>query len=146
MGWIHDTLSYITRDRIRRRWSHNELTFRLLYAFQENFVLPLSHDEVVHGKSSMLNKVPGDGWQKFATLRLLFAYMYGHPGKKLLFQGMDFGMGDEWAEAHSIPWHLLQYPLQSGLQRCGSDMHRGYRSEPALHEVDFDWHSFGWRP
>jgi 1,4-alpha-glucan branching enzyme len=144
MGWMHDTLSYVSQNPIHRRWHHNELTFSLLYAFTENFVLPLSHDEIVHGKGSMLNKVPGDGWQKFATLRLLYAYMFGHPGKKLLFQGMDFGMGDEWTEARSIDWHLLQYPLQSGLQRCVADMHRVYRSEPSLHEVDFDWRGFQW--
>jgi 1,4-alpha-glucan branching enzyme len=144
MGWMHDTLEYISQDPIHRRWHHNELTFSLLYAFHENFVLPLSHDEVVHGKGSMLNKIPGDAWQKFATLRLLYAYMYGHPGKKLLFMGMDFGQGDEWSEARSIDWHLLQYPLQSGLQRCVADLHRVYRSHSALHEVDFDWHGFDW--
>jgi 1,4-alpha-glucan branching enzyme len=144
MGWMHDTLSYISQDPIHRRWHHNELTFSLLYAFQENFVLPFSHDEVVHGKGSMLNKVPGDTWQKFATLRLLYAYMFGHPGKKLLFMGLDFGQGDEWGEARSIDWHLLRYPLQSGLQRCVADLQRVYRSHPALHEVDFDWHGFDW--
>jgi 1,4-alpha-glucan branching enzyme len=144
MGWMHDTLEYISQDPIHRRWHHNELTFSLLYAFHENFVLPLSHDEVVHGKGSMLNKIPGDAWQKFATLRLLYAYMYGHPGKKLLFMGMDFGQGDEWSEARSIDWHLLQYPLQSGLQRCVADLHRVYRSHSALNEVDFDWHGFDW--
>jgi 1,4-alpha-glucan branching enzyme len=144
MGWMHDTLEYIKQEPIHRRWHHNELTFSLLYAFQENFVLPFSHDEVVHGKGSLLNKIPGDAWQKFATLRLLFAYMFGHPGKKLLFQGMDFGMGDEWTEARSIDWHLLQFPLQSGLQRCVADLHRVYRGEPALHELDFDWRGFDW--
>ena len=144
MGWMHDTLGYIAQDPVHRRWHHNELTFSLLYAFTENFVLPLSHDEVVHGKGSMLSKVPGDAWQKFATLRLLYAYMYGHPGKKLLFQGLDFGMGAEWTEAHSIDWHLLQYPFQSGLQRCVADLHRVYRSHPALYEVDFDWRGFQW--
>jgi 1,4-alpha-glucan branching enzyme len=144
MGWMHDTLSYIAEDPIHRRWHHNELTFSMLYAFNENFVLPLSHDEVVHGKGSLLNKVPGDAWQKFATLRLLFAYMFGHPGKKLLFQGMDFGMGDEWTEAHSIDWHLLRYPFQSGLQRCVADLHHLYRSAGALHEIDFDWRGFEW--
>jgi 1,4-alpha-glucan branching enzyme len=144
MGWMHDTLEYISQEPIHRRWHHNELTFSLLYAFHENFVLPFSHDEVVHGKSSLLNKIPGDAWQKFATLRLLFAYMFGHPGKKLLFQGMDFGQGDEWTEAHSVDWHLLQFPLQSGLQRCVADLHRVYKFEPALHEVDFDWRGFEW--
>jgi 1,4-alpha-glucan branching enzyme len=144
MGWMHDTLSYISQDPIHRRWHHNELTFSLLYAFQENFVLPFSHDEVVHGKGSMLNKVPGDAWQKFATLRLLYAYLFGHPGKKLLFMGLDFGQGAEWSESRSVDWHLLQYPLQSGLQRCVADLQRVYRSHPALHEVDFDWHGFDW--
>jgi 1,4-alpha-glucan branching enzyme len=144
MGWMHDTLQYISQDPIHRRWHHNELTFSLLYAFHENFVLPLSHDEVVHGKSSMLNKVPGDAWQKFATLRLLYAYMWGHPGKKLLFQGLDFGQGDEWTEGHSIDWHLLQYPFQSGLQRCLADIQRIYRANPSLYEVDFDWQGFQW--
>jgi 1,4-alpha-glucan branching enzyme len=129
---------------VHRRWHHNVLTFSLLYAFHENFVLPFSHDEVVHGKGSLLNKIPGDAWQKFATLRMLFAYMFGHPGKKLLFQGMDFGQGDEWTESRSVDWHLLQYPLQSGLQRSVADLQRIYRSEPALHEVDFDWRGFEW--
>ena len=144
MGWMHDTLEYISKEPIHRRWHHNELTFSLLYAFQENFVLPFSHDEVVHGKGSLLNKIPGDAWQKFATLRLLYAYMYSHPGKKLLFMGLDFGQGDEWSETKSIDWHLLQYPYQSGLQRCVADIHRVYRSTPALYEVDFDWTGFQW--
>ena len=144
MGWMHDTLSYISEDPVHRRWHHNELTFSLLYAFQENFVLPLSHDEVVHGKGSMLSKVPGDAWQKFATLRLLYAYMWGHPGKKLLFQGLDFGHGDEWTETHSVDWHLLQYPYQAGLQRCVADLQRLYRQYPALYQVDFDWQGFQW--
>src|SRR4030088_375141 len=144
MGWMHDTLEYIAQEPIHRRWHHNELTFSLLYAFHENFVLPFSHDEVVHGKGSLLNKIPGDAWQKFATLRVLFAYMFGHPGKKLLFMGLDFGQGDEWSEAKSIDWHLLQFPFQSGLQRCVADLHRVYKSEPALHEIDFDWHGFDW--
>jgi 1,4-alpha-glucan branching enzyme len=144
MGWMHDTLAYISQEPIHRRWHHNELTFSLLYAYHENFVLPFSHDEVVHGKGSLLNKVPGDAWQKFATLRLLYAYMFGHPGKKLLFMGLDIGQGDEWSESKSIDWHLLQYPLQTGLQRCVADLNRVYRSQPALFEVDFDWHGFEW--
>ena len=144
MGWMHDTLAYISQEPIHRRWHHNELTFSLLYAFHENFVLPFSHDEVVHGKGSLLNKIPGDGWQRFATLRLLFAYMFSHPGKKLLFQGMDFGQGDEWTEARSIDWHLLEYPLQGGLQRCVADLHRVYRAEPALFQEDFNWQGFDW--
>jgi len=144
MGWMHDTLEYISKEPIHRRWHHNDLTFSLLYAFHENFVLPFSHDEVVHGKGSLLNKIPGDAWQKFATLRLLYGYMFGHPGKKLLFMGQDFGQGDEWTEARSVDWHLLQYPLQSGLQRCVADLQRVYREEGALHQVDFDWHGFEW--
>jgi 1,4-alpha-glucan branching enzyme len=144
MGWMHDTLQYVSEDPVHRRWHHNELTFSLLYAFHENFVLPLSHDEVVHGKGSMLNKVPGDAWQRFATLRLLYAYMWGHPGKKMLFQGLDLGQGDEWTERRSIDWHLLQYPFQSGLQRCVADIQRVYRSNPSLYEVDFDWQGFQW--
>jgi 1,4-alpha-glucan branching enzyme len=144
MGWMHDTLEYVSKSPIHRRWHHNDLTFSLLYAFHENFVLPLSHDEIVHGKGSMLSKVPGDAWQKFATLRLLYAYMWAHPGKKLLFQGLDFGQGDEWTEARSIDWHLLQFPYQGGLQRCVADILRMYRSHPALYEVDFDWQGFQW--
>jgi 1,4-alpha-glucan branching enzyme len=144
MGWMHDTLEYISKEPIHRRWHHNEMTFSLLYAFHENFVLPFSHDEVVHGKGSLLNKVPGDAWQKFATLRLLYAYMWAHPGKKLLFMGLDFGQGDEWTETRSIDWHLLQYPFQSGLQRCVSDIQRVYRTNPALYEVDFEWMGFEW--
>jgi 1,4-alpha-glucan branching enzyme len=144
MGWMHDTLAYISQVPVHRRWHHNVLTFSLLYAFHENFVLPLSHDEVVHGKGSILNKIPGDAWQKFATLRLLYGYMFGHPGKKLLFMGLDFGQGDEWSEGKSIDWHLLQFPFQSGLQRCVADLHRVYRSEASLHQVDFDWHGFEW--
>jgi 1,4-alpha-glucan branching enzyme len=116
----------------------------MLYAFHENFVLPLSHDEVVHGKGSLLNKIPGDAWQRFATLRLLYGYMFGHPGKKLLFMGSDFGQGDEWSEARSIDWHLLQYPFQSGVQRCVADLNRVYRAEPALHQIDVAWPGFEW--
>jgi 1,4-alpha-glucan branching enzyme len=144
MGWMNDTLGYIAEEPVHRRWHHNELSFSLLYAFHENFVLPLSHDEVVHGKGSLLGRMSGDPWQQFATLRLLLGYMWGHPGKKLLFMGNDFGQGDEWSESKSIDWHLLQYPFQSGVQRWVTDLNRLYRSEPALHEVDFDWPGFEW--
>jgi 1,4-alpha-glucan branching enzyme len=144
MGWMNDTLGYVSEEPIHRRWHHNELSFSLLYAFHENFVLPLSHDEVVHGKGSLLSKVPGDPWQQFATLRLLLGYMWGHPGKKLLFMGGDFGQGDEWCEWKSLDWHLLQYPFQSGVQRWVADLNRLYRAEPALHQVDFDWPGFEW--
>jgi 1,4-alpha-glucan branching enzyme len=144
MGWMHDTLEYISHDPIHRRWHHNEMTFSMLYAFSENFVLPLSHDEVVHGKGSLLSKMPGDDWQKFANLRLLFGYMWGHPGKKLLFMGSDFGQGDEWSEARSLDWHLLQYPWQAGLHRLVGDLNRLYRNQPALHQVDTAWTGFEW--
>ncbi len=144
MGWMHDTLDYLSHDPIHRRWHHNGLTFSLLYAFTENFVLPLSHDEVVHGKRSLLARMPGDPWQQFANLRLLYGYMWGHPGKKLLFMGSDFGQGDEWTESRSLDWHLLQYPLQTGLQRLVGDLNHLYQAEPALHQVDFDWQGFEW--
>jgi 1,4-alpha-glucan branching enzyme len=144
MGWMNDTLRYLSKEPVHRRWHHQDLTFSLLYAFHENFVLPLSHDEVVHGKGSLLERVPGDGWQQFATLRALFGYMWGHPGKKLLFMGDDFGQGDEWWEAKSLDWHLLQYPFQAGIQRWVADLNGLYRSEPALYQVDFDWHGFEW--
>jgi 1,4-alpha-glucan branching enzyme len=144
MGWMHDTLDYISHEPVHRRWHHNEMTFSMLYAFSENFVLPLSHDEVVHGKGSLLSRMPGDDWQKFANLRLLFGYMWGHPGKKLLFMGSDFGQGDEWSEAHSLDWHLLQYPWQAGLHRLVGDLNRVYRGQPALHQVDTTWTGFEW--
>jgi 1,4-alpha-glucan branching enzyme len=144
MGWMNDTLRYLAKEPVHRRYHHNDLTFSLLYAFHENFVLPLSHDEVVHGKGSLLQRVPGEPWQQFATLRALFGYMWGHPGKKLLFMGNDFGQGDEWWEAKSLDWHLLQYPFQAGLQRWVADLNRVYRSEPALHQLDFDWPGFEW--
>ncbi len=144
MGWKNDTLRYLSKEPVHRRWHHQDLTFSLLYAFHENFVLPLSHDEVVHGKGSLLQRVPADAWQQFATLRALFGYMWGHPGKKLLFMGDDFGQGDEWSEARSLDWHLLQYPFQSGVQRWVADLNRVYQSEPALYQVDFDWPGFEW--
>jgi 1,4-alpha-glucan branching enzyme len=144
MGWMHDTLDYVSHDPVHRRWHHNEMTFSMLYAFTENFILPLSHDEVVHGKGSLLGKMPGDPWQQFANLRLLFGYMWAHPGKKLLFMGSDFGQGDEWTESRSLDWHLLQYPWQAGLQRLVGDLNRLYRAEPALHQVDFNWTGFEW--
>jgi 1,4-alpha-glucan branching enzyme len=144
MGWMHDTLAYMVRDPLFRRYHHNQLTFRMLYAFTENFILPLSHDEVVHGKSSLLNKMPGDDWQKFANLRLLFGYMYGQPGKKLLFMGSEFGQRNEWYHETSLEWHLLRYPPHAGLQQWVEDLNRLYTTEPALHDLDaspagFDW-------
>ena len=144
MGWMHDTLEYMSRDPIYRKFHHNLLTFRLLYAFHENFVLPLSHDEVVHGKGSLLGKMPGDDWQKFANLRLLFGYMYAQPAKKLLFMGGEFGQWREWNHENSLEWHLLQYEPHAGLQRWVQDLNHLYRTEPALHELDFDPAGFEW--
>jgi 1,4-alpha-glucan branching enzyme len=144
MGWMHDTLEYMTKDPIHRKYHHNSLTFRLLYAFFENFVLPLSHDEVTHGKGSLLGKMPGDDWQKFANLRLLLGYMYAQPGKKLLFMGGEFGQWREWAHDDGLEWHLLQYLPHSGLQQWVSDLNRLYRGQPALYESDFEQAGFEW--
>ncbi len=144
MGWMHDTLDYISRDPVHRRYHHNTLTFRMLYAFTENFVLPLSHDEVTHGKGSLLGKMPGDDWQKFANLRMLFGYMTGQPGKKLLFMGAEFGQWREWVHDESLEWHLMQYAPHAGVQRWVGDLNRLYRTEPALHELDFEPGGFEW--
>lgn len=144
MGWMHDTLEYMGKDPIHRKYHHNHLTFRMLYAFHENFVLPLSHDEVVYGKGSLLRKMPGDDWQKFANLRLLYGYMYAQPGKKLLFMGAEFGQWDEWYHESSLDWHLLDYPLHASLQRWVEDLNRLYRNEPGLHSLDFDPRGFEW--
>ena len=144
MGWMHDTLEYMSQDPIYRRYHHNKLTFRMIYAFHENFVLPLSHDEVVYGKRSLIGKMPGDDWQKFANLRALFGYMYAQPGKKLLFMGGEFGQWREWVHDGSLDWDLLNYPLHAGLQRWVQDLNRLYRSEPALHEMDCDPAGFEW--
>ena len=144
MGWMHDTLEYMTKDPIHRKYHHNKLTFRMLYAFHENFVLPLSHDEVVFGKGALLRKMPGDDWQKFANLRLLLGYMYSQPGKKLLFMGGEFGQWDEWYHETSLDWHLLEYPFHVGLQRWVEDLNRLYKNEKALHELDFDPGGFQW--
>jgi 1,4-alpha-glucan branching enzyme len=144
MGWMHDTLEYITKDPIYRKYHHNNLTFRLIYAFFENFILPLSHDEVTHGKGSLLGKMPGDDWQKFANLRLLLGYMYAQPGKKLLFMGGEFGQWREWVHDESLEWHLLQYLPHSGLQQWVSDLNRFYRGQPALYELDFERAGFEW--
>jgi len=144
MGWMHDTLEYFARDPIYRKYHHDRLTFRMLYAFSENFVLSLSHDEVVHGKSSLIGKMPGDDWQKFANLRLLFACMFTQPGKKLIFMGDEIGQWQEWDHEKSLDWHLLQYPPHSGLQRLVQDAVRLYRGEPALYELDFDPGGFEW--
>ncbi len=144
MGWMHDTLDYFTKNPVHRKYHHDRLTFRGLYAYSENFVLSLSHDEVVHGKSSLLGKMPGDDWQKFANLRLLIAFMFSQPGKKLLFMGDEIGQWGEWDHEKSLDWHLLQYPPHSGLQKLVGDAARLYRGEPALHELDFDPGGFEW--
>jgi 1,4-alpha-glucan branching enzyme len=144
MGWMHDTLEYMSQDSYFRRYHHDKLTFRMLYAFHENFVLPLSHDEVVYGKGSLLGKMPGDDWQKFANLRLLFGYMYAQAAKKLLFMGGEIGQRSEWAHDRSVEWHLLEQPAHSGMQRWVMDLNQLYRDEPALHERDLDPAGFEW--
>ena len=144
MGWMHDTLEYMAKAPIYRKYHHNNLTFRLIYAFFENFILPLSHDEVVFGKGSLLGKMPGDDWQKFANLRLLLGYMYAQPGKKLLFMGGEFGQWREWAHEESLEWHLLQYLPHSSLQQWVSDLNRFYRNQPALYQLDFEQAGFEW--
>ena len=144
MGWMHDTLYYFQRDPIYRQYHHNMLTFRMLYSFHENFVLPLSHDEVVHGKGSLIGKMPGDEWQRFANLRLLFAYMYAQPGKKLLFMGGEFGQVSEWGHDRSLDWHVLEFPLHRGMQAWLEQLNRAYRNENALHWFDNDPQGFEW--
>jgi 1,4-alpha-glucan branching enzyme len=144
MGWMHDTLAYFSQDPIYRRYHHHELTFSLMYAFSENFILPLSHDEVVHGKGSLLGKMPGDRWQKLANLRALYAYMWAHPGKKLLFMGNEFAQESEWGYARSLDWHLLENPEHAGMRALVRDLNRLYRAEPALWEVDADPSGFWW--
>ncbi|MBN2470047.1 MAG: 1,4-alpha-glucan branching protein GlgB [Anaerolineae bacterium] len=145
MGWMHDTLTYIRTDPVYRRYHHHNLTFSLMYAFSENFVLSLSHDEVVHGKGSLINKAHGDWWQKFATLRALLGYQYTHPGKKLTFMGQEFGQWREWSEARSLDWHLVEHwPLHQQMQDWARDLNRLYQAEPALHELDFDPAGFEW--
>ncbi len=144
MGWMNDTLSYIEKDPIYRKYHQDQLSFSLIYAFSEQFILPLSHDEVVHMKQSLLSKMPGDDWQKFANLRLLYTYMFGHPGKKLLFMGSEFAQWDEWTEAKSLDWHLLQWEPHKGVQNLVKDLNKLYRNEPALYEVDSKWEGFEW--
>jgi 1,4-alpha-glucan branching enzyme len=144
LGWMHDTLDYFSRDPVHRRFHHNSLTFRGLYAFHENYVLPLSHDEVVHGKGSLINKMAGDHWQKVANLRLLYSYMFAQPGKKLMFMGCEFGQWREWNNDSSLDWHLLNEDLHARLQICVGDLNRLYRHEPALHELDSDPRGMEW--
>jgi 1,4-alpha-glucan branching enzyme len=144
MGWMHDMLDYFSHDPVHRVYHQNQLTFGLLYAFNENFMLPLSHDEVVHGKGSLINKMPGDEWQQFANLRALYGLMYGHPGKKMLFMGGEFGQRHEWNHDRSLDWHVLQYAYHKGVQTLVRDLNRLYQSEAALHAIDHDWHGFQW--
>jgi len=144
MGWMHDTLKYMALDPIYRRYHHNEISFSMMYAYSENFIQALSHDEVVHGKGSLINKIAGDWWQKFATLRLLFGYQYTHPGKKLNFMGQEFGQWSEWSEARSLDWHLLDLPMHKGVQAWMRDLNQLYQKQPALYEVDTDWRGFRW--
>jgi 1,4-alpha-glucan branching enzyme len=144
MGWMHDSIKYFSTDPLFRKYHHNEITFSLIYAFTENFMLPFSHDEVVYGKGSMLRKMPGDEWQQFANLRLLYSYMFTHPGTKLLFMGAEFGQGNEWNYQHSLDWHVLEYPNHQGLKELIKAVNHLYRSEPALYEKGFEWSSFEW--
>ena len=144
MGWMHDTLEYMAKDPVHRKYHHNSLTFSLIYAFNENFILPFSHDEVVHGKRSMIDKMPGDVWQRFANLRLLYAYMYAHPGKKLLFMGQEFGQWSEWNCHRQLDWELLEYRYHRGLKDLVRDLNKLYHATPALYELDFESSGFEW--
>lgn len=144
MGWMHDTLQYMQRDPVHRPYHHGEMTFGLVYAFNENFVLPISHDEVVHGKGSLVGKMPGDRWQQLANLRAYYGFMWGHPGKKLLFMGCEFAQGAEWNHDRSLDWHLLHHPEHQGIQRLVRDLNRLYTASPALYELDFSGDGFEW--
>jgi 1,4-alpha-glucan branching enzyme len=144
MGWMNDTLAYMREDPVHRRWHHAKMTFGLVYAFNENFVLPISHDEVVHGKGSMLAKMPGDEWQRFANLRAYYGFMWGHPGKKLLFMGQEFAQPDEWHHDAHLPWRRLDDPRHAGVQRLVRDLNRLYVEQPALHRLDCDPAGFQW--
>jgi 1,4-alpha-glucan branching enzyme len=144
MGWMHDVLSYMSQEPVHRKYHHDQLTFGMLYAFTENFTLPFSHDEVVHGKGSLLNKMPGDEWQRFANLRLLLAFMFTYPGKKLLFMGCEFGQGTEWNFNKALDWYVLDYPHHHGIQTLVKDLNHLYRAHPALHYHDFDHNGFEW--
>ena len=144
MGWMHDTLSYLSFDSIHRQYHHNEITFSILYAFSENFILPLSHDEVVHGKGSLVSKMPGDRWQKMATLRALYGYMWAHPGKQLLFMGDEFAQNDEWSESRSLDWHLLQYDEHQGISKLVTDLNARYRDFTPLWQQDSSPEGFSW--
>jgi len=144
MGWMNDTLEYMHEDPLYRRYHHGKLTFSMLYAFTENFMLPFSHDEVVHGKQSMLNKMPGDEWQRFANLRTLYTYLFCHPGKKLLFMGTEFAQGVEWNSTQNLDWYVLDYPNHQGIQRMVKHLNAIYRNLQALHYYEFDWRGFEW--
>jgi 1,4-alpha-glucan branching enzyme len=144
MGWMHDTLEFFNKEPIHRQYHQDSLTFSLIYAFNENFELPLSHDEVVHGKGSLIGKMPGDDWQKRANVRLLLGYMWTHPGKKLLFMGGEIGQWDEWSHERSVDWHLLNVPEHKGLQRWMQDLNKYYRGQRALWERDFVPDGFSW--
>ena len=144
MGWMNDTREYMSKEPIHRKYHQDDLTFSLIYAFTENFCLPLSHDEVVHGKGSLLDQMPGDLWQRFANLRLMYGYMWTHPGKKLLFMGGEFGQWNEWNCNESLQWDLLQWESHQGVQRYLADLNRLYQNEPALYEQDFDHDGFEW--
>ncbi|HTW67158.1 MAG TPA: 1,4-alpha-glucan branching protein GlgB [Bryobacteraceae bacterium] len=144
MGWMHDMLDYFSKDPVHRKFHHNDITFSMLYAFTENFVLPISHDEVVHGKGALLSKMPGDMWQKFANVRAFLAYMYGHPGKKLLFMGSEIGVWDEWYSERGLPWELLHYDFHRKLQALVGELNRLYRTHPAFYQIDFHWAGFQW--
>jgi 1,4-alpha-glucan branching enzyme len=144
MGWMNDTLSYMGEDPVHRKFHHDKMTFGLVYAFDENFVLPLSHDEVVHGKRSIIGRMPGDEWQQFANLRAYYAFMYAHPGKKLLFMGNEIAQRREWNHDQSLDWHLLDYPLHAGVQTLIRELNQLYRNTPALYEIDFDASGFEW--
>jgi 1,4-alpha-glucan branching enzyme len=144
MGWMNDTLSYMAHDPIHRQYQQGKLTFSMLYCFTENFMLPFSHDEVVHGKQSLLHKMPGDEWQRHANLRTLYAYQFTHPGKKLLFMGTEFGQGREWDSTGVLDWYVLEYPYHQGMQRLVRDLNHLYQEYPALHRYEFDWNGFEW--
>ena len=144
MGWMHDMLDYFSKEPVFRRFHQNDITFSMLYAFTENFLLPISHDEVVHGKGSLISKMPGDEWQRFANVRAFLSYMFGHPGKKLLFMGTEFGQTAEWNHNEGLPWWLLQFPVHHKLQTMVRELNRLYRAEPALYQVDDDFRGFEW--
>jgi 1,4-alpha-glucan branching enzyme len=144
LGWMHDTLAYMNEDPLNRKFHHDKMRFGIMYSFSENFVLPLSHDEVVHCKGSILGRMPGDEWQRFANLRAYYAFMWGYPGKKLLFMGGEIGQYNEWNSNGSLDWHLLQYPVHHGVQRIIRDLNLVYQSHPPLHRMDFDYRGFEW--